>query len=119
MLAALLIAPVTGNATEQAWAPVFASCAGRYSAELEHAWLMQDDRATQIADHRRHFIDLIDATAPRAQLRDLLNVRIDAKLAHATLLSLATFSKDEDRALWALRRARSELAHCSGMLLKS
>ena len=98
---------------------IFATCTGRFSAELEHAWLMQDERSSQIENRRRQFIDLLNATVPLDQRRDALNLRIDAKVAHALLLSQAAFSVEADRSEWAVRRARSEIAYCTGLLLES
>ena len=115
----LLVVPMPGRATEDPLVSAFASCAGRFSAELEHAWLMQDGRSSQIENRRRQFIDLLNATVPVDQRRHALNLRIDAKVAHAQLLSQATFSDEADRSEWAVRRARSEIEYCTGFLLES
>lgn len=97
----------------------FATCAGRFSAELEHAWLMRPDRADRIASRRAAFSDLLDAATAPDQRADALNLRIEAKAAHAGLLSHAAFSRDAEMAVWALKRARSELDYCTGFLLES
>lgn len=115
----LLVGPMPGRATADPLVSAFASCAGRFSAELDHAWLMQDERSSLIEKRRRQFVDLLNATMRRDQQRDALNLRIDAKVAHAQLLSQAAFSDEADRSEWAVRRARSEIAYCTGLLLES
>lgn len=115
----LLMMPAPGRATDDPLLRAFASCAGRFSAELEHAWLLNDTRASEFEAHRSAFIDLLNATVPTDQLRRTLHIRIDAKVAHAGLLTQATFSPNQRRALWAVRRAESEIGYCTGFLLKS
>lgn len=119
LLIALLVLPTMGRAKEQPLASAFASCAGRFSAELEHAWLMQDARTDEIAQRRAQFIALVSATVPEDRQRNALHLRIDAKVAHARLLTTAAFSSDEDQSLWAVRRAKAEIDNCTGFLLES
>ncbi|MBJ3763784.1 hypothetical protein ILP92_13585 [Maribius pontilimi] len=97
----------------------FATCAGRLSAELEHAWLMRDAGSARIEDRRRHFLSLLDATVPAGRQRDALDLRIRAKAAHAALLAQASFATRADHAQWAQRRARLEITSCAGYLLES
>ncbi len=97
----------------------FATCAGRFSAEMEHAWLVYDERAEEYEHRRGQFIDLLNAIVPQDQLRATLHLRVDAKMAHAQLLSQASFSEDADRSAWAIRRAKSEIDYCAGFLLDS
>lgn len=118
-LVLLLFLPMPGRAAEDPLVYAFASCAGRFSAELEHAWLMSDRRATEIEHRRNLFIDLLNATVPPERQRDALSLRIDAKAAHARLLSQAAFAGDRDRSEWAVRRANSEIAYCTGFLRES
>ena len=119
LLVLLLVVPMPGRAAEHPLVSAFASCAGRFSAELEHAWLMSDERASEIEYRRRQFIDLLNATVTADRRSQALNIRIDAKVAHAGLLSQATFSKDVVQSRWAKRRAKSEIAYCTGFLLES
>ncbi|MCV6592061.1 MAG: hypothetical protein OIF48_03845 [Silicimonas sp.] len=100
-------------------ADMFAACTGRYSAEMEHAWLVQDDRAGGFEQKRRQFIELLEAVVPAEERRAALHRRIEAKMAHAQLLTQAWFSNDHDRALWARSRARAEMNYCAGLLLDS
>lgn len=119
LLIVLIALPMQGRATEQPMMSTFATCAGRFSAELEHAWLLGDARADEI-DHRRAlFIDLLDATVTEDRRRHALHLRINAKVAHAQLLTEATFSEDVDRSDWAVHRAQSEISYCTGFLLES
>lgn len=118
-LVLLLILPKQSLAADDPLMSSFAACAGRFSAELEHAWLMNDDRTDQIAHRRAQFIDLLNATVPDDQRRHALHLRIDAKMAHAQLLTAASFSRDADRSKWAVRRARAEIDYCTGFLLES
>ena len=115
----LVVLPLPGRAADMPLANTFASCAGRFSAEMEHAWLIADDRADRFKDHRAAFIDLLEAVVASDGKRDALNWRIEAKIAHADLLSRATFSNDADQSAWALRRASANIALCETYLLKS
>ena len=119
LLLVLLALPNPVRAREDTLVTAFATCAGRFSAELEHAWLMYDERASEFEHRRKQFIDLLNATVPSDRRRHALSLRIDAKLAHAQLLTQATFSGDADRSAWAVRRAKSEIANCTGYLLES
>lgn len=120
LLALILVAPFPARATtDDALVSIFAACAGRFSAELEYAWLMNDGHADRIEHRRAQFIDLLHATVPSDRLRHTLHLRIDAKVAHAQLLTAAHFSDDADRSLWAVRRAKSEIDYCTGFLLES
>ena len=101
---ALVILPASTYAMSNTLFSTFASCTGRLSAEMEHAWLMNDPRADDLAHRRGQFVDLLEAVVPDDQKRHALTLRIDAKLAHAALLTQATFSEDSDRAEWAIGR---------------
>jgi len=118
-LVLLIALPMPGRAAEDPLVSAFAACAGRFSAELEHAWLMNDERASEFEYRRAQFIDLLNATVPRDRRRHALHLRIDAKMAHAQLLSQASFSGKADRSLWAVRRAKSEIDYCTRFLLES
>lgn len=95
----------------------FASCAGRLSAQMEHQWLLSDPASDRTEAQRAAMLSLIDAIMTPEQGRDVLNWRIDAKQAHAVLLTRATFNDDAADARWAERRAVAELAACTGLLL--
>ena len=95
----------------------FASCAGRLSAEMEHQWLMSDPATDRTEAQRASMLSLVEAIMTPDQGRDVLTWRIDAKQAHAVLLTRATFNDDADDAAWALNRAEAYLAACTGLLL--
>lgn len=95
---------------------IFAGCAGRFSAAVEHAWLMQDPLSDEIEARRRAFLSLLDAMGA-GEDADALARRIEAKAAQAALLRDASFGTDKDRAAWAESRATAQLAHCRQLLL--
>ena len=98
---------------------IFATCTGRFSAELEHAWLMGNPETESIAHRRAQFEDLLYAVATDGEHRNLLNRRINAKQAHAQILQQAIFSADSAQAEWARRRVNMEIGYCASFLLES
>ncbi|MBW4708183.1 hypothetical protein KX928_10345 [Roseobacter sp. YSTF-M11] len=97
----------------------FAGCAGRFSAETEHAWLTGSDRADHLQNRRATFVSLLEATIDEGDQRRMLSYRIDAKFAHAALLQTATFGQDDDHAAAARQLADLYLLNCSRLLLDS
>ncbi len=96
-----------------------AGCAGRFSAELEHAWLMRDAQSAALNDQRAEFLAILDAiTSPETKAAVLAH-RIETKKAHAQLLSLATFGGDTRRSAWAKRHSQQLKNSCAEKLLKS
>ncbi len=95
----------------------FASCAGRYSAEVEHAWLMQDPAAEQHEERRAAFLSMLEALDPVRTGPEALNHRVAAKAAHAGLLGQAAFAPDPVHRTVARRLAQSHQAACAGLLL--
>lgn len=100
-------------------AHTFATCAGRLSAEVEHAWLMSDPRADDLQAQRVQLQELVRAIAVRDRARHLFHAQIDAKMAHAVLLQAASFSGDTRHKQLAKRHAIVRLAACQGLLLDS
>lgn len=96
----------------------FANCTGRASAMMEHAWLMQTDAAREFQDLRAEFLSLLEAVDP-ARNPALLQWRLEAKVAQASLLSAATFGADPAGAKRARETADALIASCRGLLLKS
>ena len=100
----------------------FAACAGRYSAEVEHDWLLHpaDIQATEA--HRDGFLALLDAVAPDA-VEDgmpphlLMATRIEEKAAQIALLHRATFHLDPLAADTARAAAERRIAACGAWLL--
>jgi hypothetical protein len=70
----------------------FAACAGRYAAEVEHAWLLRPGDSDDPESRRDAFVALLDAVAPDA-IHDgvppqlLMATRIEEKAAQAMLLT--------------------------------
>ncbi len=96
-----------------------AGCAGRYSAEVEHAWLMQDTRSATVEKQRENFVALLDAMTTRTARQELLHHRIDAKHAQANLLKLATFGTNPIQAAWARQQSQYYKDRCASLLLDS
>jgi len=113
-LIAALSAPLTAGA-EMPDDPLlfFAHCTGRLSAELSHHWMLASPHADEIEEMRAALIDILDMMTPEGAGRDVLNWRIDARAAHAALLTRATFSQDS----WARDRAAAEIAQCAAFVL--
>ncbi len=95
----------------------FAGCAGRFSAEMEHAWLMSDARAEEHEAYRASFVSLLDAAVGAGEGRSVLRSRVETKMAHAALLTLAEFSMDQDRSRTAQKTAVAHLSACKNLLL--
>lgn len=95
----------------------FAACAGRLSATMEHQWLMSDPSSDRTKAQRTAMLSLVEAVMAPDQGPLVLGWRIDAKQAHAVLLTRATFSDDASDAEWALQQAETQVAHCTGLLL--
>ena len=95
----------------------FATCAGRFSAQMEHEWLLSDPAADRTGIERRNMIALLQTIAAPAALPTALNIRVEAKHAHAVLLTRASFGSDRRDAAWAAHRAEANIAACRALLL--
>ena len=96
----------------------FAGCAARFSAAMEHAWLMGED-AEELTSSRRKFVSMLDATLPADRGAEALNHRVAVKMAQATLLTSASFSGDAEKADRARQLSERYLASCRRLLLDS
>lgn len=117
-LVCLLVSPGTGRAAPGDGSDpllLFAACAGRYSAEMEHRWLIGTD-AAEVTRTRATLIDLIDATISPGRGPEVLARRIEAKMAQASLLQRATFNRDAQDAARARRLAATALGHCRALM---
>jgi hypothetical protein len=100
----------------------FAACAGRYSAEMEHGWLLHPADSPAAEARRDAFLALLDAVAPDA-LDDgvpphlLMATRIEEKAAQAALLQRAAFHTDPLAAGAAHGAAARRIATCGAWLL--
>ncbi|MEP3637930.1 MAG: hypothetical protein ABJN14_11785 [Paracoccaceae bacterium] len=115
-----LIAMTTSGFAAQARAAdtlsLFAQCAGRFSAEMEFAWLIGDQDSEIPKQLRSHFIDMIDAILAPGDGPNVLARRIEAKVAHTALLSRAQFSENPTEIRIAAQTAEHDVAFCRAML---
>ncbi|MCG6882246.1 MAG: hypothetical protein LJE62_00665 [Silicimonas sp.] len=84
---------------------------------MEHQWLLSDPASDLTKVQRAAMISIVEAIMMPEQGRDVLAWRINAKQAHAVLLTRATFNNDAADARWARTRADAQLAACTGLLL--
>jgi hypothetical protein len=96
---------------------LFARCSGQLSAEREHAWLTGHRDADQLDRQRRAFLALLEATPRPGNAQTAMAYRIEAKMAHAALLSQASFSLDAGRADRARQLAAHHVGTCQSLLL--
>lgn len=119
----MCLAAVLGSASQASagmsadLAETFAGCVGRFSAELEHAWLMNEPTADDLQGRRLTFISLLEASMPKGNARDILSVRIESKLAHASLLTAATFERNSELSHAAKVSAAAYLSACEMLIL--
>ncbi len=115
----LLVTPAMNPAAaaQTGLAQTFASCAGRLSATMEMQWILSDPNADRTQSQRAAMIELLESVTPDGAAAGLLNIRIDAKMAHAALLTRASFGNDPAVKAWAAQRAELELATCLEMML--
>ncbi len=115
MLAAWTAGPAPANNLNDPLI-VFAGCAGRFSAQMEHHWLMGRD-PSHVQQRRQDMIDLLEAIQPPGRGKEVLARRLEAKYAQAVLLQRAEFTADPVEADHARNHAISAIATCSALLL--
>ncbi|MEM9342543.1 MAG: hypothetical protein AAGA87_05820 [Pseudomonadota bacterium] len=106
------------SASEQA--QVFAGCAGRYSAEAEHARMFDGVTSEEAEARRDLFLTLLDAVMPDANVvaeHMPMAWRIDAKAAHAALLATSVFGMYPERSARADELAKTYIARCDRLIL--
>ncbi len=96
--------------------PVFATCAGRLSAVMEHQWLTDGPASDRTKGQREAMLALVDAVMPADGAAMALNLRIEAKAAHADLLRQAMFTGQGQR---AQDRADLLLGQCIALIGQS
>ena len=96
----------------------FAYCTGRYSAEMEHSWLINDPAAGDQEARRADFVALLEAVAPPDAGPAILNHRISAKVAQAALLTRASFAESSEIREQSRAQASLLLESCDGFLLQ-
>ena len=95
---------------------LFATCAGRLSAVMEHEWLLSRPGSEATALRRSRMLDLLEAVTEERNARRILTLRIEAKAAQARLLSRAAFSLDAAEASRAEAAAGRFMARCDALL---
>ena len=108
----------TPSQADQPFYQTIAQCTGRLSAEMEHAWLMNDPAADAFEGQRREFVSILGAVIPIGSGPEVLQTRIEAKFAHERLLNLAAFGTDPERAVWARKRSKYYRERCKNLLLR-
>ena len=96
---------------------LFAGCAGRLSALMEHQWLFGDARAEITEQQRKSVLELLEATMQPGEESYTLALRISAKQARAVLLTRATFNDDPADAAWAAEQSALHESSCRAFLL--
>lgn len=116
--AALLLAmPAGAMPSGDTQLRTFATCTGRLSALMEHQWMFDGPGSEQTARARAQMVDILDAMMPEGRGRDVLAWRVEAKMAHAMLLTRAVFAQDRAEARWAAQTADRLTAECRAFLL--
>lgn len=107
----------TASLAEQSLVRDFATCTGRLSAEVEHAWLMSSEEANKNEELYKNMAALLEAvTLPNEKSRAMA-MRIDAKVAHGRLLLQSAFGWDIVQRKNAKIRAAELLGACSTLVL--
>ncbi|WP_323785871.1 hypothetical protein [Thalassovita sp.] len=96
---------------------VVATCAGRLSAQMEFQWMFDGSKADATKAVRASLIDILAAMTPPGQAREVLNWRVEAKIAQAALLRRSMFNPDKRDARWAQRAAQHKIGACRSLLL--
>lgn len=91
----------------------FATCTGRLSALVEHQWRTDGPASEGTARQRDAMADLLVAVTPPDAAIPAMALRLEAKAAHAALLSQAHRTGDSGAQRLALRL----IAPCLAMLL--
>jgi hypothetical protein len=84
----------SGPATAAPLLRDFAVCAGRFSALVEHQWLVDGPASDASARQRDSLLSLVDAVAGPEEMQDAMAWRIDAKVSQKRLLDRAYFAGD-------------------------
>jgi hypothetical protein len=90
----------------------FAVCAGRYSALVEHQWLVDGPGSEASAGTRDSLLALVAAVEDPGMAATVMGWRIEAKVAHKALLARAHFARDAV----AETRSRELLQACAALV---
>ena len=90
----------------------FAVCAGRFSALVEHQWLVDGPASDASAGMRDSLLELVEAVEGPGMAATVMGWRIEAKVAQKALLQRAYLAKDAV----AERRAAELLQACAALI---
>ncbi|MCX7288748.1 MAG: hypothetical protein NTW20_14660 [Rhodobacterales bacterium] len=93
----------------------FAVCAGRFSALVEHQWLVDGPASDASAGTRDSLLALVEAVEEPGMDATVMGWRIEAKVAQKALLQRAHFAKDRV----ADARAEELLQACAELIGQS
>jgi hypothetical protein len=93
----------------------FAVCTGRYSALVEHQWLVDGPASDLSAGARDSLWALVEAVAGPGEARRAMTWRIEAKVAQKALLDRAWFAADRV----AEKRSAQLLQACADLIGQS
>lgn len=96
---------------------IFATCAGRLSAQMEFEWMFDGPKSEVTKASRASLIDMLEALTAPDQGAKVLGWQIDAKMAQAALLTRATFGTKPRDAKIAHRMALQLIGQCRSLLL--
>ena len=96
---------------------VFATCAGRLSALLEHQWTFDAAASDATTAEVNAMADLVAALTTPDVGEKVFSWRLNAKVAHMQLLRRAYFGTDMADAAWAAEMADANEAACRDLLL--
>jgi hypothetical protein len=115
-LAALAAGFVTcAPATADSLLREFAICAGRFSALVEHQWLVDGPASDASAGTRDSLLALVEAVEGPGMAATVMGWRIEAKVAQKALLQRAHFAGDAV----AEARAAELVQACAGLVGQS
>jgi hypothetical protein len=93
----------------------FAVCAGRFSALVEHQWMVDGPSSDASAGTRDSFLALVAAVEEPGMMGKVMGWRIEAKVAQKALLARAHFAGDAA----ARTRADDLLQACAALVGQS
>lgn len=93
----------------------FAVCAGRFSALVEHHWMVDGPASDASAGTRDSLLALVEAVQDPGMEATAMGWRIEAKVAQKALLQRAHFAKDGA----AEKRAAELLQACAALIGQS
>jgi hypothetical protein len=93
----------------------FAVCAGRYSALVEHQWMVDGPASEVSGQSRDALLSLVDAVLEPGMSATAMGWRVEAKMAQKALLQRAHFGRDTV----AEKRAAELLQSCAALIGQS